>query len=181
MPVSEKTFEQLALEDDETTWELVCGRLREKPGMTQEHNTTATRLMTALVQQLDEDEFEVRSNAAHLSRPVSTCLIPDVLVLPVSNVAEQHGTMRLESYAAPLPFVAEVWSKSTSSYDVDTKFPEYMARGDLEIWRIHPYDKTITAWRRQPDGSYGESHYDGGVVPVESLPGVSIVMERLFR
>jgi Uma2 family endonuclease len=181
MPVSEKTFEQLALEDDDTRWELVCGRLREKPPMTQEHNTAASRLITALVRQLDDERFEVRSNAAHLSRPASTYLIPDVSVLPVELVATQHGTHELERYDVPLPFVAEIWSRSTGSYDVDTKFPEYMARGDEEIWRIHPYDRTLVAWRRQPDGSYSESHYASGVVRVESLPGVSIRLEDLFR
>jgi Uma2 family endonuclease len=181
MPVSEKTFEQLALEDDETTWELVCGHLREKPPMTQEHNTTASRMIAALVRQLDEDQFEVRSNAGHVSRPETTYLIPDVAVLPVELVAEQHGTHQLERYSAPLPFVVEIWSRSTGTYDVDTKFPEYMARGDREIWRIHPYEKTLIAWRRQPDGSYSESHYAGGIVAVESLPGVVIRLDDLFR
>jgi Uma2 family endonuclease len=181
MPVSEKTFEQLVLEDDDTTWELVCGRLREKPGMTQEHNSTASRLVAALVRQLDEALFEVRSNAAHLSRPQATYLIPDVSVLPVALIAGQHATHELERYDQPLPFVAEVRSRSTGAYDVDTKFPEYRKRGDREIWRIHPYEKTLIAWRRQGDGSYSESHYDGGVVAVESLPGVEIRLEALFR
>ena len=77
--------------------------------------------------------------------------------------------------------MAEVWSPSTGEYDVDEKFPEYQRRGDLEIWRVHPYDKTITAWRRRNDGSYSETLYTAGSVPVESLPGVSVVLESLFR
>lgn len=89
--------------------------------------------------------------------------------------------MRLESYAKPLPFVAEVWSEPTEAFEREVKFPEYMARGDLEIWRIHPYEKSLIGWRRQVDGSYMESHYAGGAVPVESLPGVLIEPERLFR
>jgi len=24
----------------------------------------------------------------------------------------------------------------------------------LEIWRIHPDERTLTSWQRQPDGSY---------------------------
>jgi Uma2 family endonuclease len=90
-------------------------------------------------------------------------------------------TMRLESYMQPLPFVAEVWSPSTGDYDVDTKFPEYKKRGDLEIWRIHPYDRQIIAWRRQADGSYSETAYTSGEVPVASLPGVTIKLDSLFR
>ena len=65
-------------------------------------------------------------------------------------------------------------------YDVERKLPEYRARGDLEIWRIHPYDRTLTAWRRQPDGSYLESVYRGGIVPVGSVPGVTIDLDALF-
>ena len=39
----------------------------------------------------------------------------------------------------PLPLVAEVWSPSTGDYDIDTTAPVYQRRGDLEIWRIHPF------------------------------------------
>jgi len=64
---------------------------------------------------------------------------------------------------------------------VEEKFPEYKRRGDLEIWRIHPYEMTLIAWRRLPDGSYSETFYrDRGEVPVESLPGISIPLESLF-
>ena len=73
-----------------------------------------------------------------------------------------------------------VWSRSTADYDVNTKIPEYRRRGDLEIWRIHPYERTLTTWRRQPDGSYTETLYREGRVPVVSLPGVFIEIAELF-
>jgi hypothetical protein len=44
MPISEATYERIALEDPESNWELVCGRLRRKPEMTQEHNDVITLL-----------------------------------------------------------------------------------------------------------------------------------------
>jgi Uma2 family endonuclease len=103
------------------------------------------------------------------------------MVIPVAYLEALRGSRRLETYDGPMPLVAEVWSPSTANYDVDTKFPEYMQRGDREIWRIHPYEKTLTAWRRQADGSYSESRYEGGVEAVESLPGVAIRIEDLFR
>ncbi|MBA4181238.1 MAG: hypothetical protein C0506_11670, partial [Anaerolinea sp.] len=77
-------------------------------------------------------------------------------------------------------FVAEVWSRSTGEYDVESKFPEYRARGDLEIWRIHPYEHTVTAWRRQPDASYSETFYADGTAEIASLPGVRIPLAELF-
>ena len=83
-------------------------------------------------------------------------------------------------YAEPLPLVVEVWSPNTGPYDLATKLDGYRARGDLEIWYIHPYDRTLTAWRRQPDGTYTESTYTAGMVPAVSLPGVSIDLEVLL-
>lgn len=75
----------------------------------------------------------------------------------------------------------EIWSPSTGRYDIIEKLRDYQARGDLEIWRVHPYERTITAWRRSPDGSYTESIYRGGTVRLESLPGVAIDLDTLFQ
>ena len=86
----------------------------------------------------------------------------------------------VEAYEAPLPLVVEVWSPSTEEYDVDSKLPEYQRRGDLEIWRIHPHEKTLIAWQRQADGSYRESFVKGGSVRPVALPGVSIDLDALF-
>ena len=44
MPVSEETFERVALEDPEGRWELICGKLREKPAMTTEHGYVVQEL-----------------------------------------------------------------------------------------------------------------------------------------
>ena len=68
----------------------------------------------------------------------------------------------LEVYDQPLPLVVEVWSRSTGDYDVEEKLAVYQQRGDLEIWRIHPYERTLTAWRRLPDGSYEETIHQRG-------------------
>jgi Uma2 family endonuclease len=77
--------------------------------------------------------------------------------------------------------VVEVWSPTTGNYDLETKLGEYQRRGDREIWLIHPYDRTLTTWRRQPDGSYAESHHDhGGTVQPTALPGVTIDLDALF-
>jgi Uma2 family endonuclease len=87
----------------------------------------------------------------------------------------------VEAYAEPLPLIVEVWSPSTGDYDVDSKLPEYRRRGDLEIWRIHPYEHTLTTWRRQPDGRYTETLYTSGSVQPASLPGVTIDLASLFQ
>ncbi len=181
MPVTEETYERLALEDIEGQWELVCGRPRQKPGMTQEHNFIARKLARRVAAILDEARFDVSANSARLRIANGNTFIPDVAVVQIAQMPGLRGTGRLETYSGPVPFVAEVWSPSTGGYDVDTKFPEYKLRGDREIWRIHPRDRTVIAWRLQPDGSYSETKYTTGVVPIESPPGVAIDLAELFR
>lgn len=180
MPVSEQTFKQVALEDPEGQWELHCGRLRSKPGTTEEHNDLSMELAYLLRYQLDRNEYRVRQNASHVRRSELHYYIPDVTVLPTAAALRQRGTRKLEAYSVPLPLVVEIWSPSTGGYDVRDKLPEYRRRGDLEIWFIHPYEKTLTAWRRQPDGSYSETLHRGGMIQPIALPGVTIDLDALF-
>ena len=127
-------------------------------------------------------EFAVRSALGHVRRSSESYYIPDVYVVPLEVVREGRRLKpkALEVYEAPVPLVVEVWSPSTGAYDVESKLPEYQRRGDLEIWRIHPYERTLTAWRRQPDGSYTETLYRGGTVQPVALPGVTIDLDALF-
>lgn len=180
MAVSLATYEQVALEDGDTTWEYVCGQLREKPGMTQEHNATAGLLSYLTQSQLSLTQFRVVSNASRLRTPSGNAYVPDVVVLPRELARSKAGTRELETYDEPLPFVAEIWSPSTGAYDIDTKIPDYLARGDSVVWRVHPYDRAGRAWTRQPGGEYAVSDQTGGTVAIASLPGVSIDLVVLF-
>ena len=130
----------------------------------------------------DESQYEVRINSARAGRRTQTAYIPDLLVVPVRlvrrNIAERPS--RLEWYEEPLPLVVEVWSPSTGRYDFNKKLPEYQRRGGLEIWRIHPYERTLTVWRRQPNGGYTETLYAAGVIVPAALLGVVSDFDGLF-
>ena len=182
MAVSEEMYRQLALEDPHGSWELHCGVLRQKPGMSFEHSHVLVDLFVLLQQQLDKQEFTVRPSLGRVRRSPEHYYIPDVYVVPTDLVQEGRRLhpRALEVYEAPLPLVVEVWSPSTGAYDLESKLPEYQRRGDLEIWRIHPYERTLTAWRRQPDGSYTETLYRGGTMQPVALPGVTIDLDALF-
>ena len=150
--------------------------------MTAEHNHVLWKLAFNLGLQLDENQYEIRMSVGHVRRSAENYYIPDVFVIPVDLFRPLRGLCNvLEAYSAPLPLVVEVWSPSTGDYDGDSKLPEYKRRGDLEIWRIHPFDRTLIAWSRQPDGSYTESHFSGGIVQPIALPGVSINLDTLFN
>lgn len=181
MPVSEQTYELVALEDPEGRWELVCGRLREKPGMTTRHNDLARTLHEMLFLQLDRRRFTV-SETSRLRISTGTNYIPDVCVIPRELVRQRdrERPTSLEIYEAPLPLVVEVWSPRTGTYDVEEKLREYQLRRDDEIWRIHPLQRTLTAWRKQADDTYAEAVYRGGTVRPVALPGVSIDLDDLF-
>jgi Uma2 family endonuclease len=182
MPVSEATYERVALEDPTGGWELVCGRLRSKPGMTTEHAGGIDALDYQLQMQIDRTVYRVRNNQGRLRISTGTYYVPDLFVLPKAyelRLRERPGTF--EVYEEPMPLVVEFWSPSTGDYDVEQKLREYQQRGDLEIWRIHPYEKTLTAWRRRPDGSYEETLQRGGTVQLVALPGVTITLDELFE
>lgn len=183
MPISEETYKRVALEADDEQWELVCGRLRQKPAMTIEHEDIDWRLNTLLVRQLDASRFLV-SQTARLRHSGGSFYIPDLCVIPVELVRRirRERPRELAVLDEPLPLVVEIWSPSTGGYDVETKLPDYRERGDLEIWLLHPYEQTLTAWQRRQDGTYIERTYTAeAVAEPHALPGVRIALAALFE
>jgi Uma2 family endonuclease len=150
--------------------------------MARGHNRSMNRLGQLLAAQLDPDHFWVNTNSGQLTRPGGAYYIPDVCVIPVELMGEidPETWLELEVYSAPLPLVVEIWSPSTGEYDQQTKVQEYQRRGDLEIWRLHPFQRTLTSWQRQTDGSYVEVIYEGGKVRPIALPGVEIDLDRIY-
>ena len=179
--ISEQEYRELALNDSDRLSELWDGVPREKSLMSMKHEDVASYLGAALISQLDRRLHRVNINGGRTRVSPRTYYIPDVVVIPAAYKTPFEDDPRaFNAFAAPLPLVVEVWSPSPGFYDVATKLQGYRERGDAEIWFIHPYERTLTAWRRQPDGSYAEETYRGGVVPVTSLPGVTIDFDALL-
>ncbi len=181
MPVSEQTYTAVALEDPEGHWELHDGRLLEKPGMSYAHNDLMVDLGMQVGTQLDRNRYRVRINSGRVKRFEVTYFIPDVMIvsaeLPIRN---RDVANLLEVYQDPVPFVAEVWSPSTGGYDIDSKLPQYQQRGDLEIWRVHPFDRTVSIWRRQPNGEYEFHLLTEGRIELAAIPGVWVDLDLLL-
>jgi Uma2 family endonuclease len=184
MAVAQRMSEQAYLEfvqsGEEGAWELHDGRLVEKPGMSWKHGDVVTELTYLLRHQLDRAEYRVFVEG-RVRRPMATIFLPDLMVVPTAYGEDIRDLPALAIFSDPLPLVVEVWSPSTGDYAVDAKLPVYQQRGDLEIWRVHPYERTLTSWQRQPDGSYQETlHCDGTITPV-ALPGVTIDLGALLE
>lgn len=181
LAVGAAAYERISLAESDVTWELWDGRLRGKPGMSVAHRRSISRLAKRFLAGLDEERFEVRINGGWLRRGDDRYYVPDLFVVAVADVAaadDRPGV--LEAYAAPMRLVVEVWSPSTGRYDVNDKLAEYQGRGDREIWGVQPYERTLTIWRRQADGSYVRPVATGGSVEPVALPGVVVDFDRLF-
>ncbi len=179
--ISEQEYRELALNEEDHFWELWDGVLVEKPLMSVMHDDIATYLGVALANQLDRNVYRVNVNGGKTRYTSRNYYIPDVIVIPASLVVPlRNDPTAFNAFTEPFPLVVEIWSRSTGDYDIAAKLPVYRQRGDLEIWFIHPYERTLTAWRRQPDGTYTEERYEGGTILVASLPGVSIDLDALL-
>jgi Uma2 family endonuclease len=173
-------YEAFVLSGVEGQWELRGGVLVEKPGMTWKHGGIIARFSYLLQSQLDWNQYQVRINEGRVRTSSDTISIPDLLVVPTAFGEDIRDLLTLAIFTAPLPLVVEVWSPSTGSYDLAAKLPVYQERGDLEIVFAHPYERTLTSWVRQADGSYRETRFHGGRVALSALPGVTIDLDQLF-
>ena len=160
-------------------WELHDGRLVEKPGMSWDHGRIITKLILSLGPQLDPEQHVVFTEL-RIRRTASTILLPDLMVVPTTYGEYLRNRPILAIFSEPLPLVVEVWSPSTGRYDVRVKLAAYRDRGDAEVWRVHPFERTLTRWLRQEDGSYAELVHTGGAVDLVGLPGVTIDLDALF-
>ena len=178
--ISEQAYEQIALAEPDQNWELHEERLRGKPGMTWEHSKILLMLGHLILLQIDQSQFNVLGES-RVRRPPGSIYIPDLMVVPAAYEKQFIGRPgRLTILNDPLPLVVEIWSASTGGYDVNAKIPEYQQRGDLEIWLIHPFERTLTTWRRQPDGLYLKTVFRDGIVEPMAIPGVAIDLAKLF-
>ena len=178
--MSEAEYREFALTAEGKLFELWNGVPRQKPPMNIMHNAVASYLGFALANQLDRRIHCVNVNGGRARCSARTYYIPDVIVIP-RVVQELYDPDALGAYAEPLSLVVEVWSWTEEPYDFTTKLSAYRERGDEGVWFIHPYERTLTAWSRQPDGNYIEESFNPGVVPVNALPGVNIDLAKLLE
>ncbi|MFN8593543.1 MAG: Uma2 family endonuclease [Thermomicrobiales bacterium] len=179
--ISEQEYIDLAMNDTDHNWEMWDGVLVEKPLMSMKHDDVASYLGFLLQAQLDRRNYRVNVNGGKTRYTPRNFYIPDVVVIPTEFVLPHLDDPRaFNAFNEPLPLVVEIWSRTTGAYDMAAKLPLYRQRGDAEIWFLHPYDRSPSVWRRQPDGRYRETVHHGGTVAVASLPGVTIDLDALL-
>lgn len=179
--LSREEFEQLVLDDPDRPWEIIRGKLREKPAMSFAHNNGAMELGFFLRSALSRQDFLVSINLARLFNPMDTYVIPDVVVIPIPATARfRERPLSVEIYPDPVPLLAEFLSPSTGKYDVEGKLEAYQERGDREIWIFDPDHRFLTAWRRRDDGGYDSLIIREGTFSPIALPWVVISLDEVF-
>ena len=179
--MTDEQFEQFALSCPDERWEMWDGVPRRKPPMTMEHGDLRDLIGIEIAKQLDLREYRVRFEGGFIRRRGRSYFRPDFCIIPIALIDARRGQPdRLESYTEPLPLVGEVWSRSTARYDVNTKLVEYQALGHREIWYIHPYDRWVKTWRRQPDGTNVEAIHHGRLLSPAALPWVKLDIDALW-
>ena len=119
--------------------------------------------------------FDVRlPKAGEADDQIDTVVQPDVLVVCDLNKLDVRG-MR----GAP-DWLAEILSPTTASHDQVVKLPVYERAGVLEVWLIHPIDRTLTIYRLE-SGRYGRPIIQPleGRTTMSAIPGVNIDWDRL--
>lgn len=181
MVATQLDFERFVLDHPGHAWELHRGQVREKPTMSAEHGHLLDECASMLYAQIDRRLYRIRMNTGRVARSDEQRYIPDLFVVEADRVtAARRRGESLETYREPVLLVIEVWSPSTGNYDVDEKIPEYLSRGDAEVWRLHPLERSLKGWRRRPDGGYDEFVAATGIVEPVALPGVKIDLDALF-
>lgn len=181
MPIGEQTYRRVALEETDEAREPFDGWLVRNPTGSFDDNDATSYLAFLLKDQLDRTVFRGRINNGRLRCSPRDYFVPDTFILPTELMrpllVRPHD---LEVHDAPMPLVAEVREPPVGDDDAFRKLPGYQRRGDREIWWLNPYERTLTVWRRQPDGGYAKTTRTGGIARPTSLPNVAIDLDALF-
>jgi Uma2 family endonuclease len=175
--------EYLTWPDDERT-ELIDGTayVREPPAPSRSHQELVGELYYQVRLALEGKSFHAYVAPFDVRLPkdgeadelIDTVVQPDVLIVRDLAKLDDRG-MR----GAP-DWIAEVLSPSTANHDQTVKLRAYERAGVLEVWFVHPGDRTLTAYRLE-DGRYGRPTVLElrGRTSISAVPGVGIDWDRL--
>ncbi|MGH8201165.1 MAG: Uma2 family endonuclease [Steroidobacteraceae bacterium] len=175
--------EYLTWPDDERT-ELIDGTayVRDPPAPSRSHQELVSELHYQARLGLEGTSFRAYIAPFDVRLPkdgeadelIDTVVQPDVLIVRDLAKLDDRG-MR----GAP-DWIAEVLSPSTASHDQTVKLRAYERAGVLEVWFVHPGDRTLTAYRLE-DGRYGRPAILElrGRTSISAVPGVTIDWDRL--
>jgi Uma2 family endonuclease len=165
---------------DDTLYEVIDGRVVEKPWMGAFETWMASRLIEWLHSSADvrrigqvvsEILFKLESTSRQRRRP-------DLAFLSYDRWPRGRPAPRGEFWEVVPDLAVEVVSPSNTAADVVKKLGEYFRAGVRLVWVIYPEERLIYAYRSPTDVRILGPGDDLDGEPV--LPGVSLPVRELF-
>jgi len=175
---------------DDKLRELLDGFIRlMSPAPKLKHAVISRKIAVPMVNFIDKNNgdcqvfyapFDVRlprNPNETANNQIYTVVQPDICVVCDNSKLDEDGCL-----GAP-DMVVEILSLSSQRYDLNEKFNLYEAAGVKEYWVVSPKEKGINVFILQENGKYDAGTvYEGDVqVPVQTLKGLSISTEKLFK
>jgi len=170
---------------DDERWELIDGvAYNMTPAPSRKHQEISWELSRQISAHLHGKKckaytapFDVRLPALGATdETTSTVVQPDLVVVCDPEKLDDRGCK-----GAP-DLVIEILSPASLARDQREKLLLYEQAGVLEYWIVHPTDRTVSIFRRGPDGLYGKpSLYTSEErAPVSVLPELVIDLGAVF-
>ena len=77
-------------------------------------------------------------------------------------------------------FIIEVLSPSNTAIEMQRKFKLYRQAGVREYWVVDPENNELTVYLFQNNRILTDTYGNDDIVPVTTLPGLSILLEQVF-
>ncbi|MDR0543384.1 MAG: Uma2 family endonuclease [Dysgonamonadaceae bacterium] len=175
---------------DDKLRELLNGFIRlMSPAPNLKHAVVSRKLGTKLINYIDKRKyncqvfyapFDVRfpkNPNETADNQIYTVVQPDICIVCDLAKLDERGCL-----GAP-DMVVEILSLSSQRYDLNEKFNIYEAGGVKEYWVVSPKEKGVNVFLLQADGKYdrGTTYEGTSIIPVQTLPELSIDLEQLFK
>ncbi len=164
-------------------YELVNGRLREKPEVASWHDILLFNLVVVLATHFKRHGLgQLAGSTTPLQTSAFSGRKPDLFLIP----RDQYGRVGRNVVHGVPPFVAEILSPTTESVDRTEKQDEYARLGVGQYWLIDFPNRTVEVHelRDRPDGTRGyelaETVRGDAVFRPSLFPGLEIPLADVW-
>ena len=167
-------------------WELIEGAPYDMtPAPSIEHQRISGEFFRQISTFLLDKDCEVFAAPFDVRLPEGQEADDEIITVVQPDIAVICDPARLDARGcrgAP-DFVIEILSPATAAKDQIQKVALYEKHGVKEYWTGHPSDRLITVRLLEADGKYGipKIHEAKGLLPVNTLPGLEIDLDLVFR
>jgi len=160
--------------DDGNRYELLAGVLLVTPAPIPGHQIVIARLLHELFNYLKAEGLAHAVGPGAVETGEDTHLEPDILVFPASEPINREWSAVRRWWLA-----AEVFSRSSKTYDRDYKRNAYLALGVEEVWLVDWVKKVVFVSRR---GGTKDAPYEGQLDwhPAAMAAALTIDLKKIF-